>query len=458
VPAGRTQAFTATGTFSDATTRELTDQVTWASSMTAVAQISNADGSRAVATGLAVGTTSITATLGDIAGTATLTVTDAALVSIAVTPFVASVPAGRTQAFIATGTFSDATTRALTDQVTWASSMTAVALISNAAGTRGVATGLVAGTTSISATLGDIAGTATLTVTDAVLVSIAVTPVNPSVPIGRTQAFTATGTFSDATTHALTDQVTWASSVTAVAQISNADGSRGVATGLAVGTTSITATLGGITGTATLTVTDAVLVSIALTPAASVVPRHRTRQLTATGGFSDGSTRDVTAQVTWASSATQIATISNTDGSRGVATGLVVGTTNVTATLAGVAATTILTVIDFGLIDFGYKDCVTDSFEEGATVSGLEHSVDSNRFASVRWLDPGGHAYSIDMRVTAFGDFDFPCIPIRLFVQGQPMSLILIGSSGNTTAAFLGSFLPTGSSFALEDLALQLTP
>ncbi|HEX3474561.1 MAG TPA: Ig-like domain-containing protein, partial [Kofleriaceae bacterium] len=287
VPVGRTQAFIATGTFSDASTRNLTDQVTWDSASGAVAQISNADGSRGVATGLAVGTTRITASREARTGTTMLTVTDAVLVSIAVTPFVASVPAGRTQALTATGTFSDATTRELTDEVTWASSMPAVAQISNADGSRGVATGLVAGTTSITATLGDIAGTATLTVTDAVLVSIAVTPFVASVPAGRTQAFTATGTFSDATTRELTDQVTWASSMTAVAQISNADGSRGVATGLVAGATSITATLGDIAGTATLTVTDAVLVSIAVTPFVASVPAGRTQAFTATGTFSD---------------------------------------------------------------------------------------------------------------------------------------------------------------------------
>ena len=73
---GKTQAFTATGTFSDTTTRNLTGDVTWSSSDTDVAQISNAGDSRGEATGLKKGEATITATLGDIAGPATLTVTD----------------------------------------------------------------------------------------------------------------------------------------------------------------------------------------------------------------------------------------------------------------------------------------------------------------------------------------------------------------------------------------------
>jgi hypothetical protein len=72
---------------------------------------------------------------------------------------------------------------------------------------------------------------------------LVMTPARPSVPAGHTQQFVATGMFGDGTTRDLTDQAAWASSMTAVAQISNADGSRGLATGLTTGTTDISATL-----------------------------------------------------------------------------------------------------------------------------------------------------------------------------------------------------------------------
>ncbi|HEX7838540.1 MAG TPA: Ig-like domain-containing protein, partial [Kofleriaceae bacterium] len=129
--------------------------------------------------------------------------------------------------------------------------------------------------------------------------------------------------------------MTWASSVTVVAQISNAAGSRGVATALATGTTQITATLAGVTGGTTLTVTDAVLVSIAVTPVDPSVPLGRTQQLTAMATFSDASVRDVTSQATWGSSAPAVAAVSNAVNTRGVATALATGTTQITATLAG---------------------------------------------------------------------------------------------------------------------------
>ena len=70
------------------------------------------------------------------------------------------------------------------------------------------------GTSTITATLGGVTGSTVLTVSPAVLQSIAVTPANPSVPEGRTEQFTATGTFSDNSTEDLTSQVTWASATT----------------------------------------------------------------------------------------------------------------------------------------------------------------------------------------------------------------------------------------------------
>ena len=84
-----------------------------------------------------------------------------------------------------------------------------------------------------------ITGSTVLTVTAAALVSIAVTPANPTIAKGTTDQFTATGTYTDSSTQDLTSQVTWASATTSVATIT----SGGLATGLSTGTSSISATL-----------------------------------------------------------------------------------------------------------------------------------------------------------------------------------------------------------------------
>src|SRR5262249_44097767 len=127
-----------------------------------------------------------------------------------------SVAKGLTKQFTATGTYSDKTTKNLTTQVTWASSTTSVATISNTAGTKGLATAVGTGSSTIAAAMNGTSGSTTLTVTAAVLKSLAVTPANPSVAKGLTKQFTATGTYSDKTTKNLTTQVTWASSTTSV--------------------------------------------------------------------------------------------------------------------------------------------------------------------------------------------------------------------------------------------------
>lgn len=84
------------------------------------------------------------------------------------------------------------------------------------------------------------------------LLSIAVTPTNPSIATGLTQQFTATGTYTLGTAN-ITGAVTWASHNPSVATID----ATGLATSLAAGTTTITATLYMIEGTTTLTVTEA---------------------------------------------------------------------------------------------------------------------------------------------------------------------------------------------------------
>ena len=64
----------------------------------------------------------------------------------------------------------------------------------------------------LTAAMSGVTATTTLTVTGATLVSLAVTPPDPSVAKGSTLQFTATGTFTDGTNQNLTTQVTWSSS------------------------------------------------------------------------------------------------------------------------------------------------------------------------------------------------------------------------------------------------------
>src|SRR5262249_34490190 len=153
---------------------------------------------------------------------------------------------------------------------------------------------------------------------------IDVTPHSASIVKGETQQYAATGYYEDLSTQDLTNTATWASSDTGVATIDNA----GLATGVDVGSTNITAAYQSMaSNTAALTVHNDLL-SIAVAPTSASIAKGSTQEYTATGFYEDGSTPDITTLVTWHSSNTSAATIDNF----GVATGVGVGSTNITAT------------------------------------------------------------------------------------------------------------------------------
>ena len=187
-----------------------------------------------------------------------------ALVSIAVTPPTATVAPGGQQGFIATGTYSDQSTKVLTSGVTWSAS----AVRQHQSQPDWQSEQRRARPRLSRPRYGTISGTATLTVTNP-LVSIAVTPPTASVAPNATQQFTATGTYADHSTQNITNSVTWSAS--AGATITRA----GLATGVTPNATStIMAAQGNISGTATLTITNP-LVSIAVTPPSpSIAQQH----------------------------------------------------------------------------------------------------------------------------------------------------------------------------------------
>ena len=212
---GSKQKFTATGTFTDGTTQDLTSTATWSSDTTSTASI-DATG---LATSAGMGTATVSASSGAVTGSTVLTVTAATLVSIAIDPQTVAVPLGTTQQFTAIGTYTDGTTQDLTQSGHWSSTDAKVATISNSAGTQGLATTVGMGPTVIGISSDSVSASATLTVSAAALVSIAIAPTTPIIPLGTTQQFTAAGTYTDGTTQDVTGTVTWSSSSAKVASL-----------------------------------------------------------------------------------------------------------------------------------------------------------------------------------------------------------------------------------------------
>jgi uncharacterized protein YjdB len=371
---GVTQVFTATGTFSDGSVADVSSNATFGSSDTNVASL---DPATHAATTRSAGTTTISATVGAVSGSTTLTVTAATLSVITVTPATSTLAIKGTTALTATGTYSDGTTADITGSVTWSSNNATVASVSNATGSRGTVTGLSGGSATVSATLGNSTGSASITVTPAALVSIGITPADPSLPAGSSTALAAQGTYSDGSSVDVTNMVTWSSDSTGVASVSNATGSQGRVTAVAVGSSTVHATLGAVTAATTVTVTAATLVSIAISPADPSLPAGTSRALVATASYSDGSTADVTTAATWSSNATRVASVSNASGSQGDVTAIVTGTATVTATLNSVSGSTTVTV-SAPVVTQVVISPAADSVRVGATVTYSAVAIYSN--------------------------------------------------------------------------------
>jgi uncharacterized protein YjdB len=170
------------------------------------------------------------------------------------------------------------------------------------------------------------------------LSSIAVTPKTPYLQAGGTKQMTATGAYSDGSTKTITSTVDWSSSDTSEATVS----STGLVTGVAPGTVTITAALNSISGTTSVTVTIANLASIAVTPNNASMLADGTEQFKAIGTLTDGTTTDITGEVTWNSSNTSVATLS----SSGLATAQATGTTNITAISGSITSNTAVLNVD----------------------------------------------------------------------------------------------------------------
>ena len=268
IPVNTTQQFSATGSYADGSRSDLTTLVTWNSSSTAVATVDI----NGIATGVAPGTSTVSASIGGVTGSTTLAVNAPTLSSISITPVDLTIGIGINPQFIATATYSDGSAQDLVSGVTWSSSSASVASINGS----GLATTMGAGQTTITATVGSLSDTTTLTAVSAHLISIDVEPKAVSIAVGTTLQFSAVGTFDDGSTQLL-PSVTWTSSVPATATV----GASGLATSVGTGSATISAISGSVTGTASLSVDSATLVSIAVTPAIPSWPsglQSRSRQ------------------------------------------------------------------------------------------------------------------------------------------------------------------------------------
>lgn len=338
----------AQGTYTDATTVDLTETVVWSSAAPEVAAVSNAAGQRGRVSGLAAGSATVSASLTPEGGTPVVAereveVLAVTLTSLAIDPPLPTVSAGSSLSLAATGTYSDGSSVDLTDEVTWESLAPEVVSISNVAGRAGQLTGRTPGQAGLRAYHGSIVGSAACTVSDAVLTGLDLLPATAVVAAGRTVQFSVLGTYSDGSSQALDETAVWSSDAPTVAVLSNATGTRGLATGLTPGAASVSATVGGLTVSAALSVGAAELVTLELTPDEAALAVGSMLTATAEGVYSDGMRLDLTEAVNWSSDDAAVASVQN-GAEAGRVDALALGSTTLRANLEGIEGTAALTV------------------------------------------------------------------------------------------------------------------
>ncbi|EIO5874404.1 Ig-like domain-containing protein [Vibrio parahaemolyticus] len=373
-PVGLTKAFTAIAVLSDDRTIDVTNDpaISWTSDNPSIATITSGQAtSNGIATGETIGEASIKAT-GFVngqtfEGSATLTVTDAVVTMLQVTPPIATTPVGLTKGFTATAVLSDDRTIDVTNDpaISWVSDTPSIATITSGQATgNGIATGDNIGEASIKAT-GFVNGQtfegyATLTVTDAVVTALQVTPPIATTPVGLTKGFTATAVLSDDRTIDVTNNpaISWVSDTPSIATITSGQATgNGIATGENIGEASIKAT-GFVNGqtfesSATLTVTDAIITSLVVTPASETIAKGLEQQFIATAYLSNGHTSDVTSDpnINWKTD-----DIAVTVNSTGLAKGEAIGSANV---IASFITPEDLTVQDSGVLNVTNAEVVS---------------------------------------------------------------------------------------------------
>jgi uncharacterized protein YjdB len=307
--------------------------VTFASSDPTIATINSSTG---VATGVAPGSVSITASSeGQTSPAATLTVTAVPVASVTISPLTQTVVDGaNTPAFSAVT--KDGGGNVLTGRVvTFASSDLTIATVNSGTG---VATGQAPGSASITASSeGKTSPAATLTVTPVPVNNVVLLPASQSVQVGSTVTFTATP--RDASNNPLTGRmIVYSSSDPSIATI---DGTTGVATGVAPGSVTIGAISEGKNATASLTVTPVPVASVTVSPSSQTIIAGNSTTTPYSSVEKDGGGNTLTGRVvTWETSDHSIVAIDNA----GNATSFAPGTVTITATSEGRSGTASLVV------------------------------------------------------------------------------------------------------------------
>ena len=305
LPTGETASFQATAQYSDGSQTNVTGQSSWTSSAPSFLRLRGTGPSRGAAVALGVGSSNAQVRFGAITGSTAVATTTGGLQSLGIQAVPSSVPLGVQTQLFALANYPDGLQLDVTSRAVWTSLSPGVASVANGPHA-GLLTALSSGAVQVAAMFEGIESNVPLTVTTATLDGLTILPAAPNSPVGVGIQLQAQGNFSDGSQYDLTQQARWSSANAALLAVSNGPQSRGIAMPLVSGTSTISASF--ISPDATVTAGSVpfvggppAVVGIEIVPAQVTLSLSGTASvnLRATGHLSDGSARDVSAQVSW---------------------------------------------------------------------------------------------------------------------------------------------------------------
>lgn len=268
------------------------------------------------------------------------------LVGLDVEPGAVDLPAGRAVQLRAMGRWSDGGRTDFTEEAEWFASDPDVAPVSEGPGSRGLVSGVLEGTSLVTATVEMMAASSEITVLPAELELLVATPVELELPVGGGEQLVATGSLSDGSLADLTTLATWTSSDVAVAEVGGGELPVGFVVAVGPGACDVSGSVDGVLAEVSVTVREAELEGIELEPLEVELPLGVEVQFVATGTWSDGSQVDVTTTAAWSSSDPSHLAFIDLPGQEGVAMATGIGGAIVEVVQGEASAGTVVTVTE----------------------------------------------------------------------------------------------------------------
>jgi len=357
IPLHSRTAFDVIGVFSDDTSQNITDLVSFSSADENILSFEKSIYGEILLEAHNSGETVITASFSDVSQSIPIKVINVTLSEVKIESDFESIGVGTSTNMRAIAYYSNESTRDVTAEVSWSVSDNEILQISNNPEHRGLVTANKAGQASISASYQSLSSEYILVVNEAILLQIEVIPESNHLAVNVFTNIRAIGVYDNQQRRDISQDVVWSSSAPDIIFVSNALNSQGQALALSSGDVTITASFNGVQASTQLTVADSVLTGITiLSENGNTLANGSNKQLTAIANYSNGQNHDVTNQVSWQSSDKSICNISTAAENFGMLTGLSIGTCNITASLNSVNAT----------ILFNVSDAVLDTIELSA--------------------------------------------------------------------------------------------